>query len=152
VRDVFSLDPVLVSDGAVNPGAADHRLSRRSGACTGIGMVEPGHFVTIVADGRQPGYSVGMLLDEFARLFVDEGCAFAYNLDGGVSACMVFMGEQINRHGDKRAGTDQIPTSAVCRTALCGVTPSRCRAWTIRPTPARARRRNAGSVCMIRGT
>jgi exopolysaccharide biosynthesis protein len=106
-RNVFSFGPVLVSDGAVNAEASQHRLSRRNNPRTGIGMVEPGHFIAIVVDGRQPDYSVGMLLDEFAQLFVDHGCQVAYNLDGGVSACMVFMGEQLNRHGNKRVGTYQ---------------------------------------------
>ncbi len=104
-RDVFSFGPVLVSDGTVNDAAAQHRLSRRNNPRTGIGMIEPGHYIAIVVDGRQPDYSVGMLLDEFAQLFVDYGCETAYNLDGGVSACMVFMGEQLNRHGNKRVGT-----------------------------------------------
>ncbi|MEA5049589.1 MAG: phosphodiester glycosidase family protein [Eubacteriales bacterium] len=106
-RNVFSFGPVLVSDGTVNAEAAQHRLSRRNNPRTGIGMIEPGHFIAIVVDGRQPDYSVGMLLDEFAQLFVDHGCKVAYNLDGGVSACMVFMGEQLNRHGNKRVGTYQ---------------------------------------------
>jgi len=105
VRDVFSFGPVLVSDGQINEEAAQHRLSRRNNPRTGLGMVEPGHFVAIVVDGRQPDSSVGMLLDEFAQLFVDEGCEVAYNLDGGVSACMLFMGEQLNCHGNKRVGT-----------------------------------------------
>ena len=48
-----------------------------------------------------------MFLPEFAQLFVDQGCTTAYNLDGGVSACMVFMGEQLNQHGNKRVGTYQ---------------------------------------------
>jgi hypothetical protein len=104
-RDVFSFGPVLVSDGAVNEAAGQHRLSRRNNPRTGLGMIEPGHYIVIVVDGRQPDYSVGMLLDEFAQLFVDHGCQVAYNLDGGVSACMVFMGEQLNRHGNKRVGT-----------------------------------------------
>ena len=104
-RDVFSFGPVLVSDGVVNEAAAQHRLSRRNNPRTGIGMIEPGHYIVIVVDGRQPDYSIGMLLDEFAQLFVDHGCKVAYNLDGGVSACMVFMGEQLNRHGNKRVGT-----------------------------------------------
>ncbi|HRX57643.1 MAG TPA: phosphodiester glycosidase family protein [Eubacteriales bacterium] len=107
VRDVFSFGPVLVQDGVVNEASGEHRLSRRNNPRTGIGMVEPGHFVAIVVDGRQSDYSVGMLLPEFAELFVDEGCSVAYNLDGGVSACMVFMGEQLNRHGNKRVGTYQ---------------------------------------------
>jgi len=104
-RDVFSFGPVLVSDGTVNEAAGQHRLSRRNNPRTGLGMIEPGHYIVIVVDGRQPDYSIGMLLDEFAQLFVDHGCKVAYNLDGGVSACMVFMGEQLNRHGNKRVGT-----------------------------------------------
>lgn len=107
VRDVFSFGPVLVENGEVNQASGEHRLSRRNNPRTGIGMVEPGHFVVIVCDGRQPESSLGMFLPEFAQLFVDQGCTTAYNLDGGVSACMVFMGEQLNQHGNKRVGTYQ---------------------------------------------
>ena len=52
----------------------------------------------IVADGRQSDYAVGLRLDDFAELFRREGCVSAYNLDGGVSACMVFMGQHLNQH------------------------------------------------------
>ncbi len=104
IRDVFSFGPTLVSNGAADSDAGKHRLSRRNNPRTGIGMVEPGHFVAIVVDGRQPGYSVGMLLDEFAALFVEAGCQNAYNLDGGVSACMLFMGEQLNHHDNRYEG------------------------------------------------
>ena len=44
---------------------------RKGQQCFGggaVGMVEPGHFVVIVADGRQPGYSVGFTLMELADL------------------------------------------------------------------------------------
>jgi hypothetical protein len=63
----------------------------------GLGLVEPGHFVAIVVDGRFPYFSHGVLLSNFAQMFLDEGCVMAYNLDGGASATMVFMGEYINR-------------------------------------------------------
>lgn len=104
VRDVFSFGPTLIEDGEINEKAAEHRLSRRNNPRTGLGMVEPGHFVAIVCDGRQAGYSLGMKLDEFAQLFVEEGCPLVYNLDGGLSACMLFMGEQLNSHGNKKEG------------------------------------------------
>ena len=70
-------------------------------------MVEPGHFVVIVADGRQSDYSMGLLLEEFAELFEEEHCVEAYNLDGGVSAAMVFMGEQVNTHLDVKNKSQQ---------------------------------------------
>lgn len=64
-----------------------------------LGMIEPGHFVAVVVDGRQPGYSRGMRGAECAELMRSLGCVTAYNLDGGISATMVFMGNKINRHG-----------------------------------------------------
>lgn len=42
----------------------------------------------------------------FAQLFLDRGCALAYNLDGGSSAAMVFMGEILNEHEGK--GTSDV--------------------------------------------
>ena len=30
------------------------------------------------------------------------GCQQAYNVDGGVSACMIFMGERLNHGGTKK--------------------------------------------------
>ena len=63
-------------------------------------MIEPGHFIAIVVDGRREKYSKGVNLDRFADMFVEYGCTQAFNMDGGVSACMVFMGEQLNMHGD----------------------------------------------------
>lgn len=64
---------------------------------TGIGMVEPNHFVFIVVDGREPGYSKGATLAEFAKMFYDLGCKEAYNLDGGGSSTMYFNGKIINK-------------------------------------------------------
>ena len=34
----------------------------------------------------------------FAQMFVDYGCTVAYNMDGGASVGIVFMGEALNRH------------------------------------------------------
>jgi exopolysaccharide biosynthesis protein len=49
-----------------------------------------------VVDGRDYGYSVGVTLSEFARIFKDLGCTTAYNLDGGGSSTLCFMGELVN--------------------------------------------------------
>ncbi len=43
----------------------------------------------IVVDGRQPRYSVGVNLQEFAKIFVDLGADEALNLDGGGSSTLV---------------------------------------------------------------
>ena len=107
VRDAFSFGPTLIRNGELTTEDIDHapRIGNETNPRTGLGMVEPGHFVAIIVDGRQKEYSYGMRLSAFADLFVKEGCVEAYNLDGGVSACMLFMGEQLNRHGNKHVGT-----------------------------------------------
>ena len=64
---------------------------------TAIGYFEPGHYCFLVADGRQPGYSVGMTLDELSRILSDLGCMAGFNLDGGGSSMMVYRNELISQ-------------------------------------------------------
>ena len=105
VENTYGFYPILVQDGQINPETKTHALARLNPR-TGIGMIEQGHYVAIVADGRQAGYSVGLTLEEFAQLFVNEGCSVAGNLDGGVSAGMVFMGEHVNQHASSNGGNN----------------------------------------------
>jgi len=92
----YAFGPPLILNGELCEGVDDNRVGRLNPRA-GLGLVEPGHFVAIVVDGRLPGYSHGILLSDYAKLFQQEGCVMAYNLDGGASATMVFMGEYINR-------------------------------------------------------
>lgn len=55
-----------------------------------IGYFEPGHYCFVVVDGRDADYSKGMTLEELSQLMFDLGCKAAYNLDGGISAQMIF--------------------------------------------------------------
>ncbi len=64
---------------------------------TAIGYVEPGHYLFVVVDGRQPGYSNGMTLAQLAALFEELGAKVAYNLDGGQTSVMTFGGQVVNR-------------------------------------------------------
>ena len=97
VLATYSFGPILVENGQLNPDANKHRVFKENPRC-GVGMVEPGHFVVIVSDGRDHQRAYGYTLGEFAQLFVDQGVQTAYNLDGGSSAAMVFMGEHLNWH------------------------------------------------------
>lgn len=65
-----------------------------------LGYVEPGHYIFMVVDGRDEGYSRGVTLSELAQIMADEGCKEAYNLDGGKSAAMVYKGEYVNQPAD----------------------------------------------------
>lgn len=102
----FMYDPILIHNGQVPPSVKTSYVRKENPRCA-LGMVEPGHFVAITVDGRQAitwingekvPYSAGATMEELAELFIAEGCTEAYNLDGGISACMVFMGEQLNEH------------------------------------------------------
>ena len=103
VENAYSFGPTLIDDGVINEQAKYHRV-RRANPRAGIGYLSPGHYIAIVVDGRQKDYSVGMPVWEFADLFASYGCSIAYNLDGGLSAAMIFMGEQINTHSGQRTG------------------------------------------------
>lgn len=103
IRNTFSFGPTLIHKGLVNHDVYRPQIMTLNPRC-GIGMVEPGHLVLITVDGRQNDYSKGLRLDPFCHLFYAEGCTEAYNLDGGRSVAMVFMGEHINHH--TKVGSD----------------------------------------------
>ena len=65
-----------------------------------IGYYEPGHYCFVVVDGRQHGYSDGVLLDELALIFEELGCRAAYNLDGGGTAVMFFNHRPFSRQSN----------------------------------------------------
>lgn len=71
-------------------------LNSRNPRCA-IGYVEPGHYVFLVVDGREEGYSKGVTLSELALLLKEAGCLTAYNLDGGKSAAMVYQEEYVSK-------------------------------------------------------
>lgn len=104
VTNTLSFGPVLIEEGKMVEDFShvmiDTNFGNRSiqGANprTGIGMIAPNHYIFIVVDGRKEGYSRGMTLPEFAQVFADLGCTEAYNLDGGGSSTMYFMGRVVN--------------------------------------------------------
>ena len=76
---------------------------------TAIGQIGPLHYVVVVADGRQDGYSAGMTLPELQALFLELGAHTAMNLDGGGSAEMWFQGEVISQpSGGRERGVSDI--------------------------------------------
>ncbi len=60
-----------------------------------IGIVEPGHYFFVVADGRTKE-SFGPTLYHMALVMQELGCDIAYNLDGGGSATLYFNGRVVN--------------------------------------------------------
>ena len=108
VNNTFSFGPTLVRDGELNEDVDHHSLSRRNPRCA-LGMVEPNHFILVVVDGRHSSYSKGMTLRELADVFLEYDCQLAYNLDGGASATMTFMGENISQYNGSKTGQRKVP-------------------------------------------
>ncbi len=90
VADSLGFGPIIVKDGKTTKAAATHPLKPKN-IRAGIGRVEAGHYIAIVSRGK-------FTFKEYAQVFLNYGCEWAYNLDGGHSAAMIIMGEQINVH------------------------------------------------------
>ncbi len=93
---VYSFGPYLLKDGKLS--AAAYNSSESKNPRCAIGMVEPGHYVAIMCEGRL-ARSEGVTVSYLAKLMRAKGCQVAFNLDGGQTAVMIFMGKQINRIG-----------------------------------------------------
>ena len=97
--DVLPGNPTLMEDG-VNVGYACSAPFCARNPRTGVGLDAEGRVLLVTVDGRQPGYSVGMSLLEFARQFKRLGAEWALNLDGGGSTTMWVKGRLINKPSD----------------------------------------------------
>ena len=99
---VYSFGPYLMKDGKLSAMAYDSSESKNP-RCA-IGMVEPGHYVAILCEGRLDRRSEGVTVSYLAKLMRAKGCVNAFNLDGGQTAVMIFMGKQINLIGEYDGG------------------------------------------------
>ncbi|WP_310832372.1 phosphodiester glycosidase family protein [Paenibacillus pedocola] len=104
VTNTLSFGPILIQDGQITSDFSNVKIDTNFGnrsiqnanPRTAIGMIAPNHYVFVVVDGRNEGYSRGMTLTELADLMQDLGATEAYNLDGGGSSTMYFMGRVVN--------------------------------------------------------
>ena len=93
---VFSFGPGLIDQGRIIVSERDEvgrAMANNPRTC--IAMIEPMHFLFVVADGRTRD-SKGPSLYEMACFLQSLGARTAYNLDGGGSSTLVFQGEVRN--------------------------------------------------------
>lgn len=103
VLNTLSFGPILVQNGKIagdfSSVSIDKNFGNRSiqdaNPRTAIGMISANHYVFVVVDGRS-SESRGMTLDELASVMQGLGATEAYNLDGGGSSTMYFMGRVVN--------------------------------------------------------
>lgn len=110
VYNILSFGPALIDDGNISVSENEEvGKAMASNPRTAIGIIDDGHYVFVVSDGRT-SESEGLSLYELANFMDSLGCTSAYNLDGGGSSTMYFNGKVINnpsnRGGVERSVSD----------------------------------------------
>jgi exopolysaccharide biosynthesis protein len=111
VWQAFSFGPGLLENGQILVDTQDEvDRAKTSNPRTALGQIGEGHYVLVVSDGRTDE-SEGLSLYELAQFLQQQGVQTAYNLDGGGSSTMVFLGRVVNqpvggRGNGQRAVTD----------------------------------------------
>ena len=110
---VFSFGPGLLEEGELLVEARDEvDRARASNPRTALGQIGEGHYVLVVSDGRSDE-SEGLSLYELAQFLQRLGVQTAYNLDGGGSSTMVFLGQVVNRPVGGRGSGQRAVTDIV---------------------------------------
>ncbi len=93
---IFSFGPGLIENGEITVDeSSEVDRSMTSNPRTAIGQAGDLHYIFLVSDGRTDE-SAGLTLLELAQVMQELNCVTAYNLDGGGSSTMWFMGEVVN--------------------------------------------------------
>lgn len=88
-RQVIAASHIILKEGK-KPDLPDTPFSTTTHPRTAVGTADRGRkLILVVVDGRRPGVSVGMSLDELSDLILALGCDDAVNLDGGGSSTLV---------------------------------------------------------------
>lgn len=101
VMSTWSFGPILVRDGAINQELYDQSKAHYAEHAAdeprmAMGYYEPGHYVILTVNGRTDD-SDGESLFWMAQKMLDMGIPQCFNLDGGGTTTLCFMGEAINR-------------------------------------------------------
>ena len=98
VHDALSFGPYLVRNGKIR--IYDGQSWETPEPRCAIGMVAPGHFRILTVEGRMPkGAHRGLNVNDLAMLMYTQGVTEAFNLDGGSTMVLIFMGRRLNQVG-----------------------------------------------------
>jgi exopolysaccharide biosynthesis protein len=96
-NNVLSFGPALVENGEIAVSENDEvGRAKTSNPRTAIAVIDELHYLFVVSDGRT-SESEGLSLYELAVFLQSKGVQTAYNLDGGGSSTMVFLGRVVNK-------------------------------------------------------
>ena len=98
VHDALSFGPYLARDGKLR--IYDGYSWEMPEPRTAVGMIAPGHYRILTVEGRMPNKGPrGLNINDLAKLMYAQGVTDAFNLDGGSTAVLIFMGRKLNLTG-----------------------------------------------------
>lgn len=109
--DVLAFGPLLIRDGELNE-AGLKKYGTSSAQRTAIGMVEKGHYFAMMLEGRHTN-SRGAGISFLAERLLEKGCTVAFNLDGGQTSTIVFMGHQLCQIGKTKRNASSRKTAEI---------------------------------------
>lgn len=97
VHDALSFGPYLARDGKIRiySGEGCDATEPRNA----VGMVSAGHYKIITVEGRINPGPKGVTLNVLSEMMYAQGVTDAFNLDGGSTSVLIFMGKKLNRTG-----------------------------------------------------
>lgn len=104
IHDILSFGPYLAKNGKLRIYAGDSwdAVEPRNA----IGTRGAGDYVIVTVEGRNYKGPAGMNLNMLAQLVYAQGVTDAFNLDGGNTSVLIFMGKKLNRTGSgKKTGS-----------------------------------------------
>ncbi len=125
--DVLAFGPILIRDGELNEkGLNQYGTSHAQRAA--VGMVQKGHYWFMMLEGRIKR-SKGDGIRFLAEKLKDKGCTLGFNLDGGETACIVFMGHQLCRLKDRTKAVSSRRTSDILGVGTSELLPAISDPW-----------------------
>lgn len=109
--DVLAFGPWLIRDGELNTKGLK-KYGTSAAQRTAIGMVEKGHYFAMMLEGRLPD-AKGAGVSFLAEKLLERGCQVGFNLDGGQTSSMVFMGRQICDISTKKSNVSSRKTAEI---------------------------------------
>ena len=94
VVSTYAFGPILVENGQVSEDMKNWKDTEKAPRLA-LGIAADGTLVAVDALGRRKD-STGVTVARMASKMVELGVKDAFNLDGGNTTCMIFMGDMIN--------------------------------------------------------
>ena len=102
VLHTYCFGPILIRDGEVNQrlyNPSSKTLAEEyveEAARQAIGYYEPGHYIIITANGDHDSRT-GVVMQWMVDMMQEKGVRHAFNLDGGRTTLLYFMGQAVNK-------------------------------------------------------